>query len=493
MTQNIYYNVLINKVNINHNIASENKKNYKTNYNTQIKYNKPIIVTKNKSIINKINKNNPNNQIIFLLNILSYSNYIEISQKLFSIISLNEKNNDLLINKILKFSIISDKKYNKLYAEVCEQINQKLIKTDENDSFKSLLLKECKLKFEELIKNEEGNYLLSFINFVIDLIKMNLFTEDNGFYYIEKLFIEYYKNNFNTPIKDIPQISLSAIVLLEEIGKIANRNKNIKNIEYINNFIRIDLKDVLRNNDGKGFIKNKINNLIDLCKNNWVNNKNNILTYYLDYNAKNDFLNGIEGNNLNSNICNIEISNFNIILVVKEDLEQFTIFLNKNNNSNLYNWSKINEMIKKERCDITEIIFSYVEISIDTVNNSKQIDINNQYITNVISLFSEESLDDKKGTIHNKMVELFLNIKNICIDNNYMHEIMGLLLSSLIETHFYFIEDLNFFNEKEDDEIIIIAKCCKYALSKFENKKYFNELEKLDIFNNRIFRKNIGI
>ena len=491
MTQNIYYNVLINKVNINHNITNENKKNHRITQNAQIKYNKPIIITKNSSIINKNRTINQNNKIIFLLNILSYSNYNEVSKSLISIVSLNKKNINLLINKILKFAIISDKKYNILYVDICHQIYQKLLKIEENEYFKGLLVKESKLKFDELIKNEESNYLLSFINFVSELIKTNLFTEDNGFYYIEKLFIEYYKNNFNTPIKDIPQISLSAIILLEEIGKIANRNKNKKNIEYVNNFIKIDLKDILRNSDKNGFIKNKINKLIDLYKNNWVINKKDILSYYLDYNVKNEFLNKNKENNLTKNICNIEINNFNIILVIKKDLEQFTMFLTKNNNSNLYDWSKISEIITKEKCDFTEIIFSYIEISIDTVNNSEQIDINNQYIRSVINLYSVKQLDNQKELIHNKMVKLFLNIKNICIENNFMLGIMGLLLFSLIEKNFYFFEDLNFFNKKENGEVIIIAKCCKFALSKFENKKYFNEIEKLKIFSNRTFRENI--
>ena len=491
MTQNIYYNVLINKVNINHNITAENSKDHKINHSVQVKYNKPIIVTKNKLLINKSHTNIQNNQIIFLFNIISYSNYNKISKNILSTISLNEKNINLLINKVLKFAVISGTKYNILYAKICREIYQELLKTDENESFKNILLKECKLKFEELINNEESNYLISFINFVVELIKTNLFTEDFGFYYIEKLFIEYYKNNFNTPIKDISQISFSAIILLEEIGKIANKNKIKKNIEYINNFIRIDLKDILRNNDKNSFIKNKINNLIDLYKNNWVINKKNILCYYLDYNIRNEFLNNNEENNLVNNICNIEINYFNIILVVKKDLELFSMFLAKGNNSSLYDWSKINDIIKNKKCDIIEIIFSYIEISIDKVNNSEDIDINNKYIENVINLFSEKLLDNKKEILHNKLVKLFLNIKNICIENNNMHEIMGSLLSTLIENNFFFIEDLNLFYEKEDEEIIIIAKCCKFAFSKLKNKKYVNELKKLNIFCNKFFRNII--
>ena len=95
--------------------------------------------------------------------------------------------------------------------------------------------------------------------------------------------------------------------------------------------------------------------------------------------------------------------------------------------------------------DLGEVIRSYVEVCIDQITNNSKIFISNDYIKNIIYYYTT-NLDNKaKEKIYNKMINLFRNIQDICIDNFIMKEIMGYLLFILIENKLNFIKDLNNF------------------------------------------------
>ena len=63
----------------------------------------------------------------------------------------------------------------------------------------------------------------------------------------------------------------------------------------------------------------------------------------------------------------------------------------------------------------------------------KKFFLGNDYIKNIICYYSSDLTNKEKDIIHNKIVKLFLNIRDICIDNNNMKLIMGYLMLILIE------------------------------------------------------------
>ena len=94
------------------------------------------------------------------------------------------------------------------------------------------------------------------------------------------------------------------------------------------------------------------------------------------------------------------------------------------------------------------------------------------------------------------MIELFLDIDNISINNSNLYEIMGYLLFLLLTNNYklFYIKDLNIFLNKDINTQINIAKVVKYTIISFNNnwKKYFDIFKKTilfkegNIFNNYI-------
>ncbi len=84
------------------------------------------------------------------------------------------------------------------------------------------------------------------------------------------------------------------------------------------------------------------------------------------------------------------------------------------------------------------------------------------------------------------MVELFLNIKDICIDNPKMIEILGFIFEALITSQRYRVKDINGFKIYKDHEDIIqqVAKVVKYiiAYSGINKKKYFKDFQLSKLF-----------
>ena len=99
--------------------------------------------------------------------------------------------------------------------------------------------------------------------------------------------------------------------------------------------------------------------------------------------------------------------------------------------------------------------------------------------------------------MHLKMVDLFLDIDNICISNSHMYEIMGYLLFILLsnECKFFNIKDLNSFIDKDINTRINIAKTVKFTIISFGYnwKKYYNIFKKANLFKeNDIFNNYIS-
>ena len=422
--------------------------------------------------------------------------------------------------------------------------------------FSELITNENILKNKIISIDDEKLFLtkktfLGNIDFISELINFDSLEEELGFYYLEELKNIYNNDSSEQIDKYKKNIALEATVnFLSKFGKKLFSGKNTKNIQILNNFININLKSILDNKDLSGFLKYKIINLIEKQKNKWkdslfeksilAKSKNNkyssnnkktrkrkhsnkslkIFNQKNTINNQNIKNNSKENKSLNSSTIsdysqinlklNTSINNSNIdeemIKLIEQDLPKYKTFLNKNNIynkidlskniqiGNEFDWSQIEEILSQNKINLAEIIRCYIEVCIDEIFDSTDIYIVNDYIKSIIYYYSNELTQKEKDIIHNKIINLFLGIRDICIDNNNMKEIMGYLLYILIENKLFFIKDLNRFIGLETEIIITIAEIIRYSIisSGEKCKKYHNDFKQTKLFvDNPIFYENI--
>jgi len=530
----------------------------------------------------KIEENTKKNDIICLLNMLTVDNLKSILNKIIELIIKNKEeilpnkdiiDNEYILIKIIVDKAITEKRFVNLYAKLCYELYNLLGDKNHNDiNFKTILMEECKIKFNDInnINNNDDNNKINLddekyydikkkflgnIDFICELINVNILSQDIGFYYLEELFKKY--NNINTSNqfeKFKKYLCLEAIVnFLSKFGKKIYENKNINNFKYLNYYIENNLNPILKNEDLPGFLKYKIINLIEKQKNKWKdslyeksilakgkkNSKKNFNSTSVNkihrLRKKKQTNKGIKSispdnfisnqnilennnrintykniNNYNNNINNIiapiniitNNNNEEIIKLIEKDLEKYDIFLKENNITNKseldknnqigndYDWSTIEDILSKNNNDLGELIRCYVEVCIDQITNNLKIFFANDYIKNIINYYSNNLTNKEKDIIHNKMINLFMNIQDICIDNFNMKEIMGYLLFILIDNKLSFIKDLNNFIGMDQEIIITMAEVIKYAIisSEAKCKKYHNDFKQTKLFvDNSIF------
>lgn len=232
-----------------------------------------------------------------------------------------------------------------------------------------------------------------------------------------------------------------------------------------------------------------------------------------NYNANNTYKNNTKRDKINYltplfDKLNINMNNNNddIIKLIEKDIEKYEMFLKNNyitneeelnQNSeigNEFDWSMIEGILTKNNKDLGEIIRCYIEVCIDHITNNTKMFIANDYIKNIIYYYSTNLTSKEKDIIHNKMITIFINIQDICIDNFIMKEIMGYLIFILIENKIYYIKDLNNFINLDKEIIITIAEVIKYAIisSGLKCKKYHNDFKQTKLFvDNSIFNEYV--
>ena len=251
--------------------------------------------------------------------------------------------------------------------------------------------------------------------------------------------------------------------------------------------------------------------LVSISPDYYISNKNSpendnyIANNTYKINTKRDTINYLTPlfEKLNININN---NNEDIIKLIEKDLEKYEIFLKNNyiiNEGDLnenteigneFDWSMIEGILAKNNLDLGEVIRCYIEVCIDQITNNSKIFIANDYIKNIIYYYSTNLTNKEKDIIHNKMITIFMNIQDICIDNFIMKEIMGYLIFILIENKLYYIKDLNNFINSDKEIIITIAEVIKYAIisSGIKCKKYHNDFKQTKLFvDNSIFNEYV--
>ena len=530
----------------------------------------------------KMGKNTKRCDILCLLNILTVDNLNTILSKIIELITKNDKellsdkeiiDNEYILIKIIVDKSTTEKRFVNLYAKLCYELYNKLNDKIYNQiNFKNILLQECTLKFNELnnINNDRNNGIninlnnekyimikkkfLGNIDFICELINVNILQSDLGFYYLDELFKKYNNINNTNEIEQFKNnLCLEGIVnYLSKFGKKIYENKNVKDFNYLNAFIDNNLSHILEKEKLPGFLRYKIINLIEKQKNKWKdslyeksilakgkknahkknnsispnknqrlrkrrhsnkknksispdnNNNNQNITENKGYNTYKNKLNIDNTNCMTSSSINININNNNeeIIKLIQNDIEKYEIFLKDNNIlnksdldknnqiGNEYDWSTIEDILSNNNIDLGEVIRCYVEVCIDLTVEKKKVFIANDYIKNIISYYSINLNNREKDIIHNKIINLYRNIQDICIDNFNMKEIMGYLLFILIDNKLNFIKDLNNFIGMDKEIIITIAEVIKFSIisSESKSKKYHNDFKQTKLFvDNNIF------
>ena len=291
----------------------------------------------------------------------------------------------------------------------------------------------------------------------------------------------------------------------------SNKDKNINNEDKNkNNEIKISKKEDKTENNEINKENTNENEENKNEKNKDVNenskdNKDNIIINNNDNNKNNELIDNKEKEKTDINLKPDENSeNMNLL---KKEIENYMIFLSeykieKNKDisydvNDEFNWSIVDDLVVVKKISLGDIVIYFIKICTNIIDDTSKIFKANEYIKNIINYYSYNLNSENINTMHLKMVDLFLDIDNICISNSHMYEIMGYLLFILLsnECKFFNIKDLNSFIDKDINTRINIAKTVKFTIISYGQnwKKYYNIFKKANLFKeNDIFDNYIS-
>ena len=431
--------------NSNNNNSNSNS-NSKSNFNFNSKENESNYLNFSNSNNNLIFSFAFKNEIIYLLNQITIYNFNNISNILYNNINIIQ-NYEMLVEVVLN-KVVDEKKYFDIYVNLIIELYKKF----NNSLFSNGLLEGCKTKISELIELSlinnykcETNFdyiknkIINLINFVFELINNKILSIEVGVYCFEKLCNKY--NDILLLLIKIKKKNHIKFFLLDIIVVfLLNHTIIFKEIDYLGDIMN-DINKNINDKNIPSFLKYKLMNLIELYQRN--NNKKNITLKYI-------------------------ISNNDIILytIIKTDIENY-IYVTKTQKK-YYN--KNENFFKKYTLD--NIIYIYIEVCTDNFNegNYEFAFLYKKYISEIIINISENIDRYNMKELHNQLVNLFSNIKDICVENKLMARIFGDLLIILIENYLMFARDLNCFANKDKASKSLIGKVIKYAILSVKNK-----------------------
>ena len=380
-------------------------------------------------------------------------------------------------------------KYKYLYIEaeliLLEQLSKIIIERKKPKHIQDLknFIEDNIIPIAENNKNSEeqlSNYLIcKIVNLLDKLRKTKQFSS------IKQIKIEDKKNQINKNKNDKKETNINTNniekVNIDDTNKDYNLNTN--NIEEDNN----DNNNKDNNLDINNIEKNNMDN------NNQIELKDNKSSE--EENSKNN--NNIDIKEDDEKALKIDEDSDNI-KSLKKEIEDYMIFLSEHEKDQYqnseydindeFNWNIVDNLFVNKKLPLEKIIIYYIKICIDIINDKNKILKANEYIKNVINYYSYNLTNENVNNMHSKMIELFLDIDKICINNNYMYEIMGYLLFLLLTNNYklFYIKDLNNFLNKDINTQINIAKVVKNTIIYFEYnwKKYFNVFKKINLFKN---------
>ena len=485
------YDTIINKISnliLNNNIVTINNiSQLLSNQNifVDVIINKAIKEKKYIKIYSKLCKD----LFICLMTIIdNYNDDMDIFDKITKDKSLKIILKNKILEKIKKFESSPD-------SSLCSEGSS-------DDIEKNYILSELKSDFIGL------NYLIG------DLLEDKILSQKTIFEILDLLYKRYI-NNYNNPnLIFYNDLFLEGIeILLRKMKNIVYEKDNPEHIQrynkYIKNYLNNIFKSRVKKNDLPKYLYYKILNILETQKNEEeIKNYKKVKTF-VSNNNKNSNFNKISinpksnsssftllENKYNSsysdnsyirNVSEKEVSE-KFIETIKKDLEQYLTNSKsekiKNDLLSEFNKRYNDQINNKKNVELWEIFYYYTEVCIDIINNEEKVYIANEYIENIINNFTIDISNENWEIFHNKIILLFLNINEICVDNIYMHQIMGYLLFLLIINKLFFIKDFNKFLNKDNEVIINISKTVKYTIifSDKDAKKFHNDFKQTKLF-----------
>ena len=457
-----------------------------------------------KNITKKINTEINNNKYKINQNIIKKKNHlININQnKEKKIIKRNNDNKLEYDSKTIKDEEIIANKQNKKQIRInVIRKNNKLKNKKDNKEFNNIQkirLNETKLLNHnyydnELIINNNNSEIINYPRIPQTPQGVPKIKKINN---IKKEKIEEKK-----VIKKSQNKSKMHSLLRKRSSSISIKNKRKTNTNGRNNILRIKMP-----NSESRRKKYKIN----IVKRLKVKYKNNISNFseekILINNCNNDINENIVERHKSAKKSKKEIEkDRKIMLIIKEDLENYILFSLKNNeNKNLiinnYNFTIIGQLLIKEKIDLSNLIKYYLKISFEIIDSKDKIVIANDYINNIIEKYKRTYLNKNNFIqIHEDILAILVNIittENKKHENKYKFDIVGALFYSLLINELFFVSDLNMFINCEEQIYINIAKIVRYIIiysndNKFKTK-YFEIFKNSKLFfNNPIYFKYI--
>ena len=501
-----------------HILNSNNKEMKKRDKNLSDNQNSNKNKTQNKKVINQ----NKNINIKTRNKIINVENFTKsYKEELNSIDNKKEYDTRTYRNEIINIDNNIDK------IEVSRKRNKsKSVKESNDDIYNIKKINPKEKKAEE--KDNNINKLETMINKINNINNNNndILNKKNDPKINDKKALKIsskrkYRNNYLRK-----QRSSSHKMKDKQFNKNNNKNKDIKNNNNINNDLNtinnniVKIKVSLPNSEARRK-KYKIN-IVKRVKVRYKKSENDFSEEKILINSINNEIN--EENNLKrkrnktimqkNNRKEIDKDKDNKILsIIKEDLENYISFSLKNQqsntfpNSNNYNFSIIEQLLIKEKIDLSDLIEYYLKIGLETLDSKDKIIIANNYIQNIVENYKRTYINKNNFVkTHEDILELLIDIaininkkriKNITnIENKYLFDIVGALFYSLLINELFFVSDLNKFINCEEQVLINIAKIVRFIIiyANDENMKnnYFETFKNCKLFfNNPIYFKYV--
>ena len=463
------------------------------------------------------------------LNILTNDNYDDIKKIIFNKIQDNVDNQEKFLD-VLFMKAVNEKHYVRLYAKLCKDLDRELPqkkekidnKTTPNKNappsslMRNKLVDKCREifkiddneKLNEYIKSKDKDeqnqkikkFVLGNVNFIGELINVQLLSKKVVFNCIKNLFQRYEKNEEN----DTKNYNLEAIIILTDKFGTLVKNSIIKediSLEYnskINEIIE-KLDNIQKNTTLPGYIKYKIINLIEKKKAGW---EETLFEKNMIAKSKAQVLNEYENQkNLNSKINNEKgkiINQEEINNKIEKDLKNWKEFIEDGEDIKNYDWEIISDLYGNGngQCSLAEILEGFIENCIDFASNEKNVKYANQYLNELISYYSGSISDNEINKIVEKVIELFSGIANLALDNNNIFDIWANIIIQLNTSNILSYEILDDISKRKD----IIDEDYKGVFKTFKIIYNFNPkckpiIEKLKIVNDHkdLYDKIINI
>lgn len=495
----------INQFDIHEDIKYENKWE-------RIDISKEIAIAE--SFVNDIHiKNNTDNtksDIIAIMNTITVDNYDTVRDIILGYIKESKENQLKFIEVIIK-KAIGEKFYVGLYATMCKDIDKRNSNNEKKSFLRLHLIEECKKIFlsstDESIDITDEESVLKYkkrmignVKFVSELIKVKMLSQKIGFFCMNSLLTRITEEKITEKERNIMLESL--IELLDSFGKVVFERGNYQYIDVVNEFIDKMLSRYTSLSI-PGFIKYRIINLIEKKNNQW---KDTLFQQSTIAKGKSESSTTttspssqkvikelreepvIEQPQLIKKDFNDDESN---VIVIKNDIKNWIDF---KEDDYKYDWSVVETMYRSLH-SLGKIVSYYIEACIDIVDSEEKLIKATSYIEIVIEFYLQYMIRSEIDEMASLMINTYLNINDLIVDNKKMIDVLGNLLFILIDSRIIIMKKLNLFEKKEKSTIQNLCCIVKSAIehSGTKKKRMYNDFKQIKVFkdNESIFNANV--